>query len=376
MGEYRSPEIVPLSEDKRIRHINPFWVFIGIWFFFLILAVVLFDGKFYQYLTSYEAEYQASLPEHVAEKIVSMVVKNDMASIHNLQTEKPAITEFETEENLYHHMSSLVDGKSIAFSKTSDYTPDSPEYYITADRYIVAKLKLKKSETQTRPYKLPVWEAELFEFYTDAQHEVRFRCPSGYKVTVNGHDVSASYAYNSEKAKGEEYFKDDVVLPEIKTYLIKGLYEEATVEAVSSDGTKIKPAFDSSLGMYKVPFTVSSEKEEEMKAFMEKASLAYIQYVANDATQAAASPYFMPGTNYLQMVEYGTSRQYYPWHRIKSEECEIIEFNPYDEDHFYCQMNVNQMLLLYGTQEKEMITECRFYCKRTADGFKICGLEY
>ena len=37
MGEYRSPEIVPLSEDKRIKRINPFYVFIAIWFFFLIL---------------------------------------------------------------------------------------------------------------------------------------------------------------------------------------------------------------------------------------------------------------------------------------------------------------------------------------------------
>ena len=41
MGEYRSPEITPLSEDKRIKRINPVYVVLGIWFFFLILAVVL-----------------------------------------------------------------------------------------------------------------------------------------------------------------------------------------------------------------------------------------------------------------------------------------------------------------------------------------------
>ena len=376
MGEYRSPEITPLSEDKRIKRINPVYVVLGIWFFFLILAVVLFDGKFYQYLQSYEEEYQASLPEHVAEKVVSIVAKNDMASVHNLMTEKPDITEFETEENLYHHMSSLVEGKSIAFSKTSDYSPESPEYFITADRYIIAKLKLAKSQTQNRPYKLPVWETELFEFYTDAQHEVRFMCPTGYKVTVNGQAVDPKYAYKTEKAKGEEYFKDDTVLPEIKTYLIEGLYEEATVEAVSSDGTAIKPTFDSQLGMYRVPFTVSAETEEEMIEFMKKASLAYIHYVAKDASQETAAQYFMKGTNYLQMVEYGTSRLYYPWHQIKSEDFEVVEFNPYDEDHFYCQLNVNQLLVLAGPQEKNMLTECRFYCKRTANGFKVCGLEY
>ena len=84
----------------------------------------------------------------------------------------------------------------------------------------------------------------------------------------------------------------------------------------------------------------------------------------------------MKGTNYLQMVEYGTSRLYYPWHQIKSEDFEVVEFNPYDEDHFYCQLNVNQLLVLAGPQEKNMLTECRFYCKRTANGFKVCGLEY
>jgi hypothetical protein len=128
--------------------------------------------------------------------------------------------------------------------------------------------------------------------------------------------------------------------------------------------------------MYRVPFTVSAETEEEMIEFMKKASLAYIHYVAKDASQETAAQYFMKGTNYLQMVEYGTSRLYYPWHQIKSEDFEVVEFNPYDEDHFYCQLNVNQLLVLAGPQEKNMLTECRFYCKRTANGFKVCGLEY
>ena len=70
MGEYRSPKIVPLSEDKTIKKSHPFLLFAGIWFSFLLLALVLFLGKFRQFLISYESEYQASLPEHYAEKIV------------------------------------------------------------------------------------------------------------------------------------------------------------------------------------------------------------------------------------------------------------------------------------------------------------------
>ena len=361
---------------KPTRKSHPFVVFCIIWFFFLILAGVLFLGKFHQYLVSYEAEYQASLPEHVADDAVRIISDGNMLAVHYMQTEKPEISEFETEENLCNYMQSLVEGKKIAWAKTDEYTEDAPDYYITADEYIVAHLTLAKSETQERPYKLPYWDTSFFEFYTEAQHSVRISCPTSMRATINGHEIDNKYCYKNDPSKGGEYFGEEIELPHVRTYLVKDLYQEATVEAFLSDNTKIKPEFNSTRGMYEVPFKVSEEVETEMLDFMQKAATTYIHYVANDASQGQAAAYFLSGTNYLQMVEYGTSRQYYPWHRIQSEECEVVEFCPYDDDHFYCQMDIHQVLLLYGTTETPVDTECRFYCVRTAGGFKVCGLEY
>ena len=149
-GDYRSPKIVPLSEDPTIKKSHPFALFMGIWFSFLILALVLFVGKFYQYLKSYEAEYQASLPHHVAEDAVETIRSGDMAAVYELMSAKPVISEFETEENLYRYMSTLVNDKQISYAKTTDYTEDSPEYFLTADRYIIGKMLLKKSSTEER----------------------------------------------------------------------------------------------------------------------------------------------------------------------------------------------------------------------------------
>jgi len=376
LKEYRSAKITPLSEMKPVRKSHPFLVFCVIWFFFLILAAVLFLGKFHQYLISYEAEYQASLPEHAADDAVEIISSGNMLAVHYMQTEKPEISEFETEENLCNYMASLVEGKTIAWAKTDEYTEEAPDYYITADEYIVARLTLEKSKTEERPYKLPCWDTSLFEFYTEAQHSVRVSCPTSMKVTINGHEIDNKYCYKNDPSKGGEYFGDEIELPHVRTYLVKDLYEKATVEAFLPDNTKIKPEYNSTRGMYVVPFTVSEEVKTEMLDFMQKAATTYIHYVANDASQAQAAAYFKSGTNYLQMVEYGTSRQYYPWHRIQSEECEVVEFCPYDDDHFYCQMDIHQVLLLYGTTETPVDTECRYYCVRTADGFKVCGLEY
>ena len=375
-GEYRSPKIVPLSEDTTIKKGHPFALFLGIWFSFLVLALILFLGKFRQYLVAYEAEYQASLPFHEAEKIVSKFEENDMAFINELQTHNPEISEFETEENLYRYMSELTEGKAISYAKTNDFTNETPEYFITADRYIIAKLKLKKSETETRKYKLPVRETEMFEFYTDTQHSVRVSCPDNCKLMINGIEVPSSYCYKFAPAKGGDYFGEGIKLPNIRTFLVEGLYEEATVTAITSDGTLIEPKLNPLIGMYEVPFRVSDETEEEMLAFMEKAAFTYTHYVANDASIDATRVFFLPGTNYLQMVEFGETRKYYPWHRIMSEEAEVVEFNPYDENHFYCRMDIHQVLLLRGVEEKNIDTECRFYCVRTDNGFKICGLEY
>jgi hypothetical protein len=375
-NEYRSPKIIPLSEDPTIKKSHPFALFMGIWFSFLILAIVLFVGKFYQYLQSYEAEYQASLPHHVPEEIVGIIQEGDMASIYEMMTEKPEISEFETEENLYRYMFTLVNNKQISYAKTSDYAEDSPEYYLTADRYIVGKMHLKKSATEERKYKLPKWDVDQFEFYTDAQHSVRISCPSTYSLEINGVKASQSYCYKSEKAPGQDYFTD-IELPDINTYYVEGLYEEAEVKAVRADGYFITPAMNYDLGMYQVLFSTSSEIQDEMLAFMEKAAITYTHYVSNDASREAASQYFTgAATQMLQMVEYGETRRYYPWHRIQSEETKVIEFNPYDENHFYCQLNIEQVLLLYGTQEKNVTTECRFYCIRTANGWKVCGVQY
>ena len=374
MSEYRSPKIVPLSESKASKKMHPFGLFCGIWFSFLLLAIILFLGKFYQYLNAYESEYQASLPEHVAEKIVTIFEKNDMATLHSMQTEKPEINEFETEENLYHYMSKLVEGKSISFSKAGEYTDDKPAYYITADRYILAELTLKQSETESRKYELPYWEVDTFEFYTDAEHSVRFSCPTCYEPLINGKSVDNEYCYKNTPGKGEEFFTD-IEIPHTRTYLVSGFYEKPELTVTAADGRNIEPVFDESLGMYVASLTVPEEVETEMIDFMNKAALTYIHYVANDASQAAAAQYFLPGTNYLQMVEYGTSRKYYPGHRIQSEETEVVEFDPYDNDHFYCQLDVHQVLIVYGAKTN-VDTECRFYCIRTPSGFKVCGLEY
>ena len=376
MSEYRSPKIVPLKDDKLVKKSHPFGLFCGIWFSFLLLAIVLFLGKFYQYLVSYEAEYQASLPEHYAERIVEIVKKNDMPSIANLMDELPEISEFETQDNLFHYMQELITDKEIGFSKTNDYTEDIPIYYITADRYIIATLTLKKSETEKRQYGLPVWEKDSFEFYTDAQHSVRVSCPTNYKVMVNGKEIPNKYCYKNEPYSGEEYFRETIELPHNRTYLIEDLYEEPTVTAKAEDGTSIKPEFNESKGMYEIPLTVAEEVENEMIEFATKAATNYTHYVQNDAGLGSCEPYFLAGTNYLKMVEYGETRKYYPWHRIQSEESEIIEFLPFDNDHFYIQININQDLLIRGSEEKKVTTENRFYIMRTNSGFKICGLEY
>ncbi|MBR4581607.1 MAG: hypothetical protein IKO32_10280 [Lachnospiraceae bacterium] len=376
MGEYRSPKIVPLSEDKTIKKSHPFLLFAGIWFSFLALALILFLGKFREYLISYESEYQASLPAHYVEKIVGIVQKNDMVSIQALQTEPPEISEFETEQNLYDYMTELIEGKNISFSETEESTDDNPEYYITADQYIIATLKLKKSANQERKYGLPVWEKDTFEFYTDAQHSVRVSCPTCYHVYVNGVEIPTSYSYKNDPYPGEDYFRGTIELPHNRCYLIEDLYREPTVTAKAEDGSSIEPVLDTEKGMYVVPLTVSEDVETEMLDFATKAALNYTHYVQNDAGIGACQNYFLAGTNYLQMVEYGESRKYYPWHRIQSEETEVIEFNPYDNDHFYIQVNINQNLLVRGSEEKDVTTENRFYIMRTNQGFKICGLEY
>ena len=376
MREYRSPKIVPLSQDKRIKKSHPFLLFLGIWFSFLILALVLFLGKFNQYLISYEAEYQASLPEHKAESVVELFQKNDMVQLAAMMNEYPAISEFETEEDLTLYMSKLVEGRSVSYSKTREFTDDFPDYYITADNYIIGRLKLKKSETESRKYGLPFWEKDLFEFYTEAEHSVRVSCPSNYHVYLNGKEIPAKYCYKNDPYMGEAYFNGTIELPNNRFYYIDNLFNEATITAKAGDGTALQPEFDSASGMYEVPLTVSEDVKAEMIDFVTNAALTYTHYVANDASQGAAAPYFLAGTNYLQMVEYGTSRKYYPWHRIQSEETEVVEFQPFDNDHFFCQLNINQVLLMYGNQEHDITTECRFYCMRTDHGFKVCGLEY
>jgi len=132
-GDYRSPKIVPLSEDPTIKKSHPFALFMGIWFSFLILALVLFVGKFYQYLKSYEAEDQASLPHHVAEDAVETIRSGDMAAVYELMSAKPVISEFETEENL----EAVLDDYGFVWDKTETYLNTEHMYEVIYEMEIV-----------------------------------------------------------------------------------------------------------------------------------------------------------------------------------------------------------------------------------------------
>lgn len=369
------------SDKKGILHrkSNPFRTFLILWLGTLSIVIAVALGYFYDFLVRYEAAYQASRPALTMDTVLQNFEEYDMNAIYHSMTTIPQITPFESELNVQNHMLDLILDKNITYVKTEKYTEDFPEYYITADDYIVATVVLRKSPVETMEYNFPVWYVSSFDYYTDAQFNFRIEAPSNCNISVNGIPLGTEYCYEDGIVLDAAAFVEPyTTLPTVCRYYCEGLYENPVITATNTFGEPVDVVLNTSTGFYEIGFGSNPEEEAQMQAFAIEAVSVYANYISNDATEAVLDSYFIPDCEILPLIKTGTTAQYFVGHsRAEIENEQVTDFIYYNENAFYCEVTLDQLIYTYYSSEPDVVTVTgRFYFVRTEEGWKICGIRF
>jgi len=368
-----------IKEDStaKVRRIHPFRLFMIVWIGLLSVSVAIGLNYFYHFLKEYEATYQASRPYHDMDKLMVTFNSMDIDTITNLMTVKPELSEFETEENLKGYIRSLLEGKNIEYSPTSNHADDFPEYYITADGYIVGVINLRKQPTTSLKYNFPEWYVSSFEFYTDAQHSVRVEKPTNYTLCINGIPVDTKYRYegNIDVGDKQRYFGSRVIIPQLEKYYVNELFEKPYVTAIDCFGNECEVVWNESRGIYEVPFA-APKNMAELEKYCIAAATDYTNWVSQDAEEDIIDKYFEEDSELLKMIKAGTSRKYFTRHtNTNIQNIQVLEHVVYNDKAMYASISLDQHMDVWG-QETIVEVQCNFFYLNTDDGWKIISIMY
>lgn len=370
------------GKDKPKQKISKFTKALIIWL--ILLTVVIAGGLvwFNGFLGKYEEIYQSSLPYHLADKTIDMFAKQDLDGIWGLVKNKPAPTEFETEETIKKYLKGLISNKEFTYQQTEEYAENAPEYYIISEKTILAKLKLAEDETNKLPYGFKSWKVDDLEFYSAANNKFKITLPEDCKLTVNG--VPVPVAYRTEQGLEPEenkYLKPYAQLPNMCVYEAAGLFAEPDIKVTNSEGKEVKAEKDKTTGEYKV--NVRSECSDKDKKEIEKFGINFTKdfanFISQDAGNYALDKYFPKNSKALRDIKRNSSREWYTRHGkvdIKNEQ--VKDFICYTKDIVYIEVYVEQhMEMFWGSKEREVVkTTAHLYLARINGSWKVAGIRY
>ncbi|MBO6299408.1 MAG: hypothetical protein J6N53_11260 [Lachnospiraceae bacterium] len=372
-----------VRRKKRKKGSRAFLIFMIVWLTALSLTIAVLLKRFYSFLEKYEATYQASRPVHEMEKLFdSYFEPRDMDSIYNMLSVKPALSAFETEEDVKQYMYSLIEDKTLSYKPTENYNEELPEYYIEADDYIIGKALFRKDPTTSLDYEFPVWYLSEMEFYTQPMEQFRITVPENYTVRVNGVVLDDTYLSSTTEISVEKEFFEPYVtsIVDFKDYEGDGLYRKPEVSILNASGNPAENIYaDTENNIYSAEYEPDPADREGMEEFAIHAVSAYANYISQDLSDAELAKYFTPDNIFLYYAKNNSSRTFYTRHSsVTIENAEIRDFQAYSEDAYYCEVYLEQwMKLSYGGSEPEVVpTDCRIYVVKYNGEWKVNGIKF
>lgn len=368
-----------IQEDSSLgkKKIQPFRLFMIVWLGLLSICIAIGLHLFYNFLEKYEAAYQASRPVHDMDRLLETFKIMDMDTITNLMTVKPEISEFETEDDLKGYIKSLLLDKELGYLTTSNHLEDFPEYYITADGYILGVVSLRKQPVSTKEYNFPEWYISSLEIYTDAQHSVRVEKPDNYQLLINGMPVDTTYRYEKDIKIGNKqtYFGDRITIPTLEKYYVNGLFEKPEITAIDCFGEECEVVWNEARGIYEIPFAKPSNMDE-LEEYCIQAACDYTNWVSQDAEEDIINKYFETDSELLDMIKAGTSRKYFTRHsNTNIQNIQVLEHVVYNEKAMYASISLDQHMDVWGL-DTIVDVQCNFFYLNTDEGWKIISIMY
>lgn len=279
-------------------------VFRAVYFSLLAAALAAITAGLI-YLWQFLADYEATLPEKLADEFVWRLNSGIYSDIYdNVRFEE---TIFESREAVETVLKERLEGE-FSYSKLQrESTEEEQVYKIKCGGEQVAVLILGHSG-EVSPFGFPVYEQKTVETFEISPRSVTVTALNSYEVFVNGTKLDDSFIVKqSEPVEQAGFFHgylEDV--PYYVTYTVEGLLLEPETEVFDSDGTLLSA--DES-GVY----GFREKNDQELIQMGLDFSKLYTEYIANDVSFNTVSAYI---PEHLPLYEdlYYYEGNFYSWH--------------------------------------------------------------
>ncbi len=365
--------------EFRTKKVSGFRIFLLVYIGAAIILMSFGLIYFYDFLEDYEATYQASLPYHKADELISILKQTDAETLGSMVTDIPVISQYEELSVYQEKVHERIAGKELRYVPSKSYTDDAPSYTILADGVPVGQADFSRSPDEL-PYHFPIWHMSSLSLPVTAQISARISAPANSAVMINGLSVAETDCVERGIANEKnEYVEPYTTLPSISVYEVSGLYEEPVVTAIDMNGAELPVHYDETTKTYKADFPHTAPDQEELEAYAIEVVSNYALYISKDLPDGALDKYFTPNNKYLYYIDHNSSRQFFTKHSnptIQNEE--VREFIYYNDDAYYCEVYLEEAIkMAWGSSEPEILpTDGKFYFVKIDGEWKASGIEY
>ncbi len=297
-------------------------------------------------LRSYLADYESTLPQHVAQDMFEKYFTDfdALKILRDTGTEEP---EFDTLEDMAARIEDSIKGKELSYSPSSVGLDETKEaYYVKysdGERDVkVAAFTVEKSDKKSKRG-FDTYEMGEIELYCIPIEDVVIKAPTGYAVTLNGKNLGEQYATGDPiETESCKYMKDGGVGITYTLYTVPGLYKTPEIKVTTKKGEE--SAVELKDGVYEAAIVYSAELQERFGQRMINAAKAYATFMQNDCTFRAVDPYFLTGTDIYNYIRTTQNMWVIDHDSYYFEDESATEFYEYAEGVYSCRVKLKHVL--------------------------------
>lgn len=368
------------KKKKKTKGKMQFHVYVAVLFVWLIAvtcAILYGYKKFNTFLIDYESSYQSSQPSLVMAEVFTHFESYDIDYIWQNMPEHPTVSQFESEDVIKTYMLSMIEGKTLTYVESGEYSADRPAYAIEADGYVVGTVTLQK--IGQKEYGNPVWALADISFPVLPLEGAMITIPSNSTVYINGIALDDTYITEEQPVDEDELQYVEPYggsIPGFTTYAISGLYYEPQVTVKDYAGNDSPVEYNADFDRYNANYSSCHDERETLEQFGIDFTSTFANVISMDADLTELDPYFPPDSLAYNYISRSTALRYFTGHgAVTMQNEEVQEFIAYNEDTVYMQVYVEQEMQMWPDPEI-VPTTTHIYLTRIDGEWQISGMRY
>lgn len=265
------------------RRISLFWIGLGIYVVILLICSAMFlrytDKSLIKYENSQADKAMAGIMDSFNKMVKDGTIGDKISLPEGGDFESPDVY-----KNLY--LNQLKDVKAFTYEKNAkSYLSDAPVYDIKASGELVAKLTLGASNERTVFGILTIMDwniAKIDPVFKTSIKNFTISVPSTYSVTVNNISLDDKYLKSEKAPEGFENVSDYVKIPSQRTYTVKGIVNEPSIEIKDEKGNIVEHSYDDKGNIKMVYSYRSGDIPEERKTMAYDIARTWEDFLTND----------------------------------------------------------------------------------------------